>query len=367
MIFNQKTMWSAAGALVTSAILAGCGGGTSNSTDNTTSTNTASTDTTSGGASSEIKLTGAGATFPGPIYAKWFDTYKAKKGVEINYTGMGSGAGVKQLKNKTVDFGASDVALSDKDLKEMGEEVVQIPTVGGAVVVVYNLEGAPKNLKMSGQIIADIFLGKIKRWNDPQIAALNAGVKLPNLPISVAHRSDGSGTTNIFTTYLAGVSPEWKTKVGEGKSVEWPTGVGGKGNDGVSQAVKGTKGGIGYVELAYATQNNLSYAAVQNSAKQFIVPSVEATTAAIQDGISGLQKDIRTPVANGKGAKSYPIAGLTYILVYKKQADAAKGQAMKDFLKWAIKDGQAMGKELDYAALPAQVVAINEKAIDSIQ
>lgn len=365
---NKWVLRSAASVLMASAILAGCGGSSSenDASNNATNgaTNTATIDNSSAGGA---KLTGAGATFPALIYTKWFDTYKTKSGVEINYQSVGSGAGVKQLKSKTVDFGASDVPLGDKDLQEMGEPVVQIPTVGGAVAVVYNLDGAPKNLKMTGDVLADIYLGKITRWNDAKIAALNVGATLPNQAISVAHRSDGSGTTNIFTTYLKGVSPEWSTKVGAGKSVQWPVGTGGKGNDGVSSTVKGTKGGIGYVELAYATQNNLSYASIRNSAGQFIVPSVDATTAATQDAVAALQKDIRTPIANGKGAASYPIAGLTYILVYKKQADAAKGKAIKDFLKWAMKDGQTMGKDLQYAALPAPVVAINDKAIDSIQ
>ena len=368
---SQTKMWSAAGALAFGALLTGCGGNSSRDSTNsteTTSANSATTDTTAtdSGASSDVKLTGAGATFPYPLYSKWFDTYKTKTGVEINYASVGSGAGIKQLKSQTVDFGASDAALSDKDAAEMPSEVLHIPTVAGAVVVVYNVAGAPKNLKMSGDVLADIFLGKITNWNDPKIGALNAGVKLPALPITVAHRSDGSGTTNIFTTYLKSASPNWSV-IGAGKSVAWPVGVGGKGNDGVSSAVKTSKGGIGYVELAYATQNDLSYASIRNSAGQFIAPSVDATTSAAQDGIAGLQKDIRTPIANGKGAKSYPIAGFTYILVYKKQRDAAKGKALKDFLKWSMKDGQAMGKALQYAPLPQEVIALNDKAIDSIQ
>lgn len=378
MILNKWILCSATGALMASAVLTGCGGAGNNTNDATSSdatnsdaTNNAMSNTamSSGddSTSSGVKLTGAGATFPALIYTKWFDTYKEKNKVEINYQSIGSGAGIKQLKNKTVDFGASDIALSDEDLKEMPAEVVQIPTVGGAVVVVYNLDGVTKGLKLSGEVLADIFLGKITRWNDAKIVALNSGVAFPNRAISVAHRSDGSGTTNIFTTYLAGISGDWKTKVGAGKSVDWPAGIGGKGNDGVAAIVKGAKGSIGYVELAYATQNKLSYAAIRNSAGQFITPSVEATTSAVQDATAALQKDIRTPIANGKGAKSYPISGLTYILVYKKQSDAAKAKALKEFLTWAMKDGQSMGKALEYAPLPAPVVAINTKAISSIQ
>ena len=357
--------------LAGAAIFAGCGGNTTTSSttndaaypaDSTTNT-TMSDAGTAGGAT---KLTGAGATFPFPLYSKWFDTYKADKGVEINYQPVGSGAGIKQLKSKTVDFGASDAVLKASEKAEMPGEVLQIPTVAGAVVVAYNVEGAPKHLKMSGDVLADIFLGKIKNWNDPRIAAANTGVKMPTRAITVARRSDGSGTTNIFTSYLKAVSPEWSTKVGAGKAVEWPVGIGGKGNDGVASTVKTTKGAIGYIELAYATEQNMSYAAMRNSAGSFIVPSPDATTAAAQANASALQKDITAPIVNASGAKSYPISGFTYILVYKKQDDAAKGKAIKDFLKWAMTEGQSSAKSLSYAPLPAAAVAVNTKAIDSI-
>jgi phosphate transport system substrate-binding protein len=321
-------------ALAGAIVLAGCGGNTAtNSSEGNNAgagaTNTASSATTGGSEGSSTRLTGAGATFPYPLYSKWFDTYKNVKGVEINYQPVGSGAGIKQLKSKTVDFGASDAVLKADEKAEMPGEVLQIPTAAGAVVVVYNLDGAPQHLKMSGDVLADIFLGKIKNWNDPRIAAANAGVKLPTRAITVARRSDGSGTTNIFTSYLKAVSPEWSSKVGAGKAVEWPVGIGGKGNDGVASTVKNTRGSIGYVELAYATEQKMSYAAIKNSAGQFVVPSPDSTTAAAEANAAALQKDITTPIVNASGAKSYPISGFTYLLVYKKQDDATKAKPSK--------------------------------------
>lgn len=358
------------GAALASMALAGCGGGTSTETGSGGAmTGNASSNAGAIGTASTrgLKLTGAGATFPYPIYSKWFDSYNQKTGTQINYQSIGSGAGIKQLKSETVDFGASDVALSDKDLKEMPHEVAQIPTVAGAVAIVYNLPQAKGKIKLSGPVLADIYLGVIKKWNDAKIAALNAGNALPDTGITVAHRSDGSGTSNIFTSYLKAVSPQWATKVGAGKSVAWPTGVGGKGNDGVASVVKSTKGGIGYVELAYAEQNKMSYAAMQNASGQFVEPTVDATVAAAEGGVAGLQKDIRTPIVNAPGAAAYPIAGYTYILVYKQPKDAAKGKAIAEFLKWAMEDGQASAKDLLYAPLPKEVVALNEKTIAALK
>ena len=357
------------GAALATIALAGCGGGSS--TDKGTATtdggNTMSTGTTDNASTRGLKLTGAGATFPYPIYSKWFDSYNQKTGTQINYQSIGSGAGIKQLKSETVDFGASDVALSDKDLKEMPREVAQIPTVAGAVAIVYNVPQVKAKIKLSGPVLAEIYLGAITKWNDAKIAALNAGAALPDTAITVAHRSDGSGTSNIFTSYLKAVSPQWATKVGAGKSVAWPAGVGGKGNDGVASVVKSTKGGIGYVELAYAEQNKMSYAAMRNASGQFVEPTVDATVAAAQGGVAGLQKDIRTPIVNAPGAASYPIAGYTYILAYKQAKDAAKGKAIAAFLKWAMEDGQASAKDLLYAPLPKEVVALNEKTIESLK
>ena len=373
-LMKKSTMrlapFNAALILGGTAVFAGCGGNTTTSTTTNEATNSADNTTNTAmsdaGTTGAAKLTGAGATFPYPLYSKWFDTYKNSSKVEINYQPVGSGAGIKQLKSKTVDFGASDAVLKASEKAEMPGEVLQIPTVAGAVVVAYNVEGAPKHLKMSGDVLADIFLGKIKNWNDPRIAAANPGVKLPTRAITVARRSDGSGTTNIFTNYLKAVSPEWSTKVGAGKAVEWPVGIGGKGNDGVASTVKNTKGAIGYIELAYATEQDMSYAAMRNSAGQFVIPTPEATTAAAEANAAALQKDITVPIVNASGAKSYPISGFTYILVYKKQDDAAKGVAIKNFLKWAMTEGQKSAKSLSYAPLPPAAVAVNTKTIDSI-
>ncbi|RYG70964.1 phosphate ABC transporter substrate-binding protein PstS, partial [bacterium] len=298
---------------------------------------------------------------------RWFDNYNAKTGVQINYQSVGSGAGIKQLGQKTVDFGASDAPLGSKDLKGLTAPVATIPTVGGAVVLAYNLPGAPAGLKMTGETIANIFLGKITKWNDAAITASNPGVTLPATTITVAHRSDGSGTTNIFTNYLAAVSPEWKTKPGAGKSVEWPVGLGGKGNDGVASAIKQAPGGFGYVDLAYAKQNKLPYASIKNKAGQFVAPDVAGVTAAAEGALEAVKKDITAPIANADGAKAYPISGFTYIMVYKTNPNAGKGTAIKEFLKWAITDGQKEAAALDYAPLPAAVVELNEKTIDALK
>jgi phosphate transport system substrate-binding protein len=360
---NKLWKWGAAGALVvlSGAVLSGCGG-------NQTQEPTAPTGTeTQNDTAAQQKLTGAGATFPYPLYSKWFDAYGQANGVQINYQSVGSGAGIKELKNGTVDFGASDAPLSDDKAKEMPAPIVQIPTAAGAVAIIYNLKDVETGLKLSGDVIADIYLGKINKWNDPKIGALNAGIKLPATAIAVAHRSDGSGTTNIFTTYLKAVSPAWASGVGAGKEVKWPAGIGGKGNEGVAGVVKNTPGGIGYVELAYATKNNFTYASIRNKSGQFVAPSVDSTVAAAEASAAALAKDVRTPIVDAGGAKSYPISGFTFIMAYKKQKDEAKGKALVDFLKWAMKDGQSMAKPLDYAPLPDAVAASNEKTIAEIQ
>ncbi|PQV63438.1 phosphate ABC transporter substrate-binding protein, PhoT family [Abditibacterium utsteinense] len=368
----MKNFWhlSAAGlALTFAGTLAGCAGNTA-STGNGAGGNSAATTSTDGAAPAAggaTSLTGAGATFPAPLYTRWFDAYDKAAGVQINYQSVGSGAGIKQLASKTVDFGASDAPLGSKDIASLSAPVATIPTVGGAVVLAYNLPGAPANLKMTGSAVADIFLGKIKKWNDPAIASINPGATLPGTSIVVAHRSDGSGTTNIFTNYLAAVSPEWKTKVGAGKSVDWPTGVGGKGNDGVAAAIKQAPGGFGYVELAYAKQNKLPYASVKNLAGQFVSPDVAGVTAAAEGAMSAVEKDITAPIANAAGAKAYPISGFTYIMVYKTAQNPAKGQAVKAFLKWAMTEGQKDAAAQDYAPLPGAIVALNEKTIDALK
>ncbi len=357
----MKTLLSlSAAGLALSFVLAGCG---SNNATPATSDGAAVAPAT--GATSNVKINAAGATFPYPIYTKWFDDYKAKTGVEINYQSVGSGAGIKQLKANTVDFAGSDAPIKSDD--GLFPKIIQFPSVGGAVVVAYNVKGAPNNLKMTGPLIADIFQGKIVTWNDPAIAAANPGVKLPATGINPAHRSDGSGTTAIFTTYLSQVSPEWKAKLGAGKNVAFPVGVGGKGNDGVTSAVQQGDGGIGYVELAYAMQNKLNVASIKNPAGNFVAPSVEATTSAIEGGLPLVQKDITAPISNAPGAQSYPISALTYILVYKQGKSAAQTKATVDFLKWAMTDGQPEAAKLDYAPLPQALVDINMKAIDELK
>ncbi|HET7226216.1 MAG TPA: phosphate ABC transporter substrate-binding protein PstS [Candidatus Eisenbacteria bacterium] len=310
-------------------------------------------------------LTGAGATFPYPIYSRWFDAWRKKTGVAINYQSIGSGAGIQQLAAGTVDFGASDAPLSDDKLKTMPHPVLHLPTVGGAVVLAFNLPGVPA-VKLTPQAIAGIFLGTIRIWNDPAIASANAGVTLPNTPILAVHRSDGSGTTNIFTTYLSAVSPAWKSKVGANTSVSWPTGVGGKGNDGVSGLVKQTPGAIGYVELAYARQNQLAMASIRNRAGQFVTPTLQSTTAAIAASSAALAKDVRTPIVDAAGAQSYPIAAVTFLLVNQDQTDAGKARKFVDFVRWAIHDGQAQVEALDYAQLPPNLVQQDEATLKKI-
>ena len=311
-------------------------------------------------------LTGAGATFPYPIYSKWFDAYKQKTGVEINYQSIGSGAGIQQVKAATVDFGASDAALSNDRLKEMPRKVVHIPTVAGAVVLAYNLPGVSAPLKLTPENVIGIYMGKITMWNDKAIAATNAGVALPAVPILAVHRSDGSGTTNIFTTYLAAVSGEWKELVGANTSVSWPSGVGGKGNEGVAGMVRQTPGAIGYVELAYAKQNRLAMAMLRNKAGNFAAPTLASTTAAVAASAEALAKDVRTPVANASAPDAYPISGLTFLIVYQDSKDFKRARTLVDFINWAIHDGQSMVEALDYARLPESVVKVNEATLRTL-
>jgi phosphate transport system substrate-binding protein len=319
------------------------------------------------GGQTSVNLNGAGATFPYPLYSKWFDEYgKANPDARINYQSIGSGGGIKQLQAGTVDFGASDAPLSDDEMQAMPAPVIHLPMVAGAVALAYNLPKVATGLKLSPEVAAGIFLGDIKKWNDPKITALNPGVKLPELPVLVAHRSDGSGTTYIFTHYLAAVSPAWKTKVGAGKSVNWPAGIGGKGNEGVAGVLSQRPGSIGYVELAYAHQNKFTVAAVRNQAGQFIMPSIDSTTAAAAGAVKAMEKDVRVSIVDAPGKTAYPISGFTYLLLYQEQKDAAKGAALVDFLKWAIHDGQQHAGPLQYAPLPAPVVAINEKTLATL-
>ncbi len=316
-------------------------------------------------ASAQMMINGAGATFPYPIYSKWFDEYaKVDPSVRFNYQSIGSGGGQKQILAQTVDFGASDGPMSDDNLSKAPGKILNIPTVAGAVVISYNLDGNPA-LKLDGETIADIFLGKIKKWNDPKIAASNSGAKLPDQEIVVVHRSDGSGTTFIFTDYLSKVSAEWKQKVGNNTSVNWPTGIGGKGNEGVSGQVKQTPGAIDYVELIYAIQNKMPYAEVKNAAGQFVKPTIESVTAAL--GTADIPDDFRFSMTNASGNDAYPIAGATWLLVYEQQEDPAKGKKLVEFLKWALTKGERMAQDLNYAPLPDAVQQRVLKRIDEIK
>ena len=316
-------------------------------------------------ASAQMMINGAGATFPYPIYSKWFDEYaKVDPSVRFNYQSIGSGGGQKQILAQTVDFGASDGPMSDENLSKAPGKILHLPTVAGAVVMTYNLPGNPA-LKLDGETIADIFLGKIKKWNDPKIAASNPGAKLPENEIVVVHRSDGSGTTFIFTDYVSKVSAEWKQKAGNNTSVNWPTGIGGKGNEGVSGQVKQTPGAIGYVELIYAVQNKMPYADVKNAAGQFVKPSMESVTAAL--GTANIPDDFRFSMTNAPGESAYPIAGATWLLVYEQQKDPAKGKKLIEFLKWALTKGEGMAKDLNYAPLPDEVQQRVLKRIDEIK
>ncbi len=307
------------------------------------------------GAFAQMLINGAGATFPYPIYSKWFDAYaRVDPSVRFNYQSIGSGGGQQQILAQTVDFGASDGPMSDENLAKAPSKILHIPTVAGADVITYNLPGNPA-LKLDGPTLADIFLGKITKWNDPRIAGQNAGVKLPATDIVVVHRSDGSGTTFIFVDYLSSVSKEWETKVGRGTSVKWPTGLGAKGNEGVTGQVKQLPGALGYIELAYAVQNKLPYASVKNAAGSFIVPSIASVTAALAS--ARIPDDFRFSMVNPPGEKAYPIAGATWLLVYQQQKDAEKGKKIVEFLKWAIAHGEQMAESLDYAPLPENVQA----------
>lgn len=321
----------------------------------------------SGGGTGSVSLQGAGATFPNPLYQKWLSEYgKVHSNIRIDYQSIGSGGGIKQLKEQTVDFGASDAPMKDEDLKSAPGEILHIPTVLGAVVIIYNLEGVNQPLKFSSEVIADIFLGKITKWNDPKIAVDNAGVTLPATDITPVYRSDGSGTSAVFTDYLSKVSAEWKEKVGAGTSLSWPKGIGGKGNEGVTGQVKKTPNTVGYVELAYAVQNKLPVAQIKNASGNFINPSIDAVTAAASASAASTPDDLRVSITNAAGPLAYPISSYTYILVYKNQKDATKGKALVDFLWWGIHDGEAFADELEYAPLPADIVKKAEAKINSI-
>lgn len=312
------------------------------------------------------ELVGAGATFPYPLYSKMFDVYSQEYGVKVNYQSIGSGGGIQQIKSKTVDFGASDAFLSDEDLKAAPTPILHIPMVAGAVVVTYNLPGSPE-VRFTPEIVADVFMGKITRWDDQRLAAVNSSARLPKLPISVVHRSDGSGTTSVFTDYLSKVSEDWKQKVGKGTSVSWPAGVGGKGNEGVAGLVKQLPGSIGYVELIYALQNNLPYGSIRNKAGRYIEPSLASTTAACAVAIPD---DTRVSLTDTNAPDGYPIASFTYLLVYREQSYDNRAQGRADalvkMLWWMTHQGQKYAEPLQYSSLSAPAVQKAEKIIGSI-
>jgi len=326
----------------------------------------AATFSTSVKAQDDKTLLGAGATFPYPLYSKMFSEYNKKSGIQINYQSIGSGGGILQLTNKTVDFGASDGPMNDDQTKKIAAPVLHIPMVSGAVVITYNLPGDNNGIVLTPDVIADIFLGKIKNWSDPRIVKLNKGVPIPALPILVAHRSDGSGTTNIFTNYLSKVSPEWSTKVGSGGAVNWPSGLGGKGNEGVSGLVKQTPGAIGYVELIYALQNKMDYAKVVNKSGKVILPSLASVTAA---GKIKMPEDSKIFLTDTDAKDGYPISGLTWIIIYKEQNYGSRSQERaKQLLKllwWNIHDGQQFAAPLNYAPLSKEALKIAEKILKS--
>ncbi len=314
-------------------------------------------------------LTGAGATFPQPIYAKWFNDYAAKTGVKINYQSIGSGGGIRQFLEGTVDFGATDAPMSDEEISKLKAPALHIPTVLGAVVITYNLPELAKPLNLSGPVVAKIFMGKITKWNAPEIATLNPGVSLPSKDILVVHRSEGSGTTYIFSDYLTAVSPDWASGPGKGKELKWPVGLGGQGNPGVAGQIKQLPGSIGYIELAYARQNKLPYAALKNAAGTYVMPSIESVTEAAAAVAAKLPQnsDFRVSIVNAAGKTAYPISSFTYLLVYETQTNAVKGKQLIDFIKWAIHDGEADAAKLDYAPLPKNVVAMLDKRLGTVK
>ena len=316
----------------------------------------------------QVLLNAAGATFPYPIYSKWFDQYHQAHGnVQINYQSIGSGGGSRQLLDKTVDFGASDGPMSDDQLKTASVPILHFPTVLGAAIPSYNVAGVQGDLSFTPEALSGIFLGKITKWNDPAIASANPGVKLPGDDIVVVHRSDGSGTSYIWTDYLSKVSPEWQSKVGKATSVNWPVGLGGKGNEGVSALIQQTPGSLGYIELIYAIQNKLPYGKVKNSSGVFVKADLASVSAAAAATVKFMPDDFRVSITNPEGKAAYPIASFTWLLIPAKFTDAAKRDVVKDFLKWMMTDGQQSCEALSYAKLPKEVVAKEMKAIAQIQ
>jgi phosphate transport system substrate-binding protein len=318
-------------------------------------------------AAAQVLINGAGATFPYPLYSKWFDVYtKVNSAVRFNYQSIGSGGGIKQLLNHTVDFGASDAPMNDAQLAKAPDPILHFPSVLGAVVITYNVPGLSSKLKLTGAAIADIYLGKVSKWNDPEITNLNQGIALPNQPIVVCHRSDGSGTSYIFTDYLSKVSEDWTKEPGKGTSVKWPIGLGGKGNEGVTALVQQTSGSIGYVELIYAINNKLPIATLRNHDGSWVEASLSSVTAAAAADAGQIPADFRVSITDAPGRDSYPMSSFTYLLVYTRQPDAVKGKALVGFLRWMMTDGQQYAPPLYYAPLPSALVGREQAQIGKI-
>ena len=316
----------------------------------------------------DLLINGAGATFPYPIYSKWFDVYaKENPGIKFNYQSIGSGGGIRMLSNRTVDVGASDAPMTDQQLSDAPGKILHFPSVMGAVVIAYNLPGFTGTLRLTGPVVADIFAGKITKWDDDKIKALNAGAAIPSQDIVVCHRSDGSGTSYIFTDYLSKVSPDWATDPGKGTAVKWPTGLGGKGNEGVTALVQQTPGAIGYIELIYALNNKIPFAQLQNKAGNWVDASLAGVTAAAASSADQMAADFRVSITNAPGADAYPISSFTWLLVYQKQTNKDVGEQIKKFLSWAMTQGQTLAPDLKYAPLPAAVVQKETAQIQQIQ
>ncbi len=355
MVKRSRIALVLAVAMAVSILISACGGSTN------------PPPATGNGCPATKALTGAGSTFDNPLFSKMFSVYPSVKcGINVNYQSVGSGAGINDLLQQIVAFGATDTPMSDTQLAtSKAGPIIHIPVTLGAVAIAYNLPGVTTRIKLTGPVLAAIFLGTIKSWDDPQIKAVNTGVTLPHLTITVAHRSDGSGTTGIFTHYLAAVSPDWMSKVGAATTVNWPVGVGGKGSAGVAAVVQQTKGSIGYVELAYALANNISYASVQNANGKFVDPSLDGAKADAE-GVTTIPADLRFFIVNAPGDAAYPISGFSWAVVYQNQSNADKGQALANLLWWMIHDGQQYSTPLNYVPLPATIVTKSEAQIQSM-